>query len=151
MGLDLTGLGSVADFAETAINKIFPDKMDAADKEAARLKLKKLAGQRENALLDAQKSVMTAELSQGDNYTKRARPTVVYAGLAFIALVHVVFPMIAWFTSQEMPELTLPPEFWWAWTGVCSAWVIGRSAEKRGAAKDAGLMGKMTRMITGGE
>lgn len=149
MGFDLTGLGSVADFATTVTNKIFPDQMDEAEKQQAKLAIQELTQKRDSAVLDAQKAVMTAELQQGDSYTKRARPTVVYTGLAFIFLVHVAFPITAFFTGRAMPELMLPEEFWWAWTGVCTAWVIGRSAEKRGAAQKQGLAGKLTGLITG--
>lgn len=87
----------------------------------------------------AQRDVMVAELAQGDNYTKRARPTIVYVGLAFIGLVHVLMPMAAWLSVlirekplPEMPALSLPSEFWWAWSGVCGVYAIGRSIEKIG-------------------
>jgi hypothetical protein len=100
---------------------------------------------REASLVDAQKSIIVSEMQQGDTYTKRARPTLVYAGLFFIFLVHVLFPIAAFFTNKPMPTLLLPTEFWWAWSGVCGVWVLGRSAEKKGAA------GKLVSMITGGK
>lgn len=133
MGLDITGLGSVADFAKTIVNKIFPDKLSDGEKAQASIAIEQLVTQRETTLIEAQKSVIAAELAQDDNYTKRARPTIVYCGLAFIFLVHVFFPMTAYFTGKPMPTLTLPEEFWWAWGGVCSVWVWGRSMEKQGA------------------
>ena len=76
--------------------------------------------------------IMLAELSQGDNFTKRARPAVVYAGLFFILLIHVVAPLVAFFHGDmaNLEKLKLPDEFWWAWTGVVSVWVFGRSYEK---------------------
>ena len=46
------------------------------------------------AELGAKERVLVAELNQGDNYTKRARPTVVYAGLLFIGINYVLFPII---------------------------------------------------------
>jgi len=81
---------------------------------------------------DTQKqALMLAELSQGNTYTKNARPTVVYAGLFFIFLVHVALPFIAFMQGKPIPaDLKLPSEFWWAWTGVVSVWVVGRSYEK---------------------
>ena len=36
--------------------------------------------------INASKEVIVAELQQSDNFTKRARPTVIYAGLLFILL-----------------------------------------------------------------
>lgn len=137
MGLDLTGLGSVADLAGTIVKRFLPEKMSEAEKAQAQLEMQQMLQSRENTLLDAQRSVLVAELQQGDNYTKRARPTVVYLGLLFIFIVHVLFPIITWWTSQSMPELKLPQEFWWAWTGICSTWVIGRSFEKTGVKNKA--------------
>ena len=143
MGFDLTGLGSVADFAKGLINRFFPPSMTDAEKAQAQVKLQELLDKRESAVIDAQKSIIVSEMQQADNYTKRARPTLVYAGLFFIFLVHVALPMIAFFSNKIMPDLTLPEEFWWAWTGVCGVWVLGRSAEKRGTSN------KLVSLITG--
>ncbi len=150
MGLDFTGLGSVFDFAKGVMDKIWPPQADPNEKMKAQMALQELLEKRENQVIDAQKSIIVAEMQQGDNYTKRARPTIVYIGLAFIGLVNVLLPMIAWITLSVtgkpltgMPDIQLPGEFWAAWGGVCSIWVIGRSAEKRGAAN------KVINMITG--
>jgi len=145
--MDLTGIGSIADFASGVVKRIFPEKMSESEKTAAKIQLEQMLQSRETAVLETQKAVMVAELTQGDSYTKRARPTLVYSGLFFIFLVHVFFPIMAWTGSEKIPTLTLPSEFWWAWTGVCSAWIIGRSAEKRGA---GGKLGQAAKLITGG-
>lgn len=142
--MDLTGIGSVASLAKSVVERFFPPKMNDAEKAQAELQLQEMLQERENAVIEAQQSIIVAEMQQADNYTKRARPTLVYAGLFFIFLVHVCFPLIAYFTKEQLPGLSLPEEFWWAWSGVCGIWVIGRSAEKRGAA------GKVVSMITGG-
>jgi len=141
--MDLTGLGSVADLAKTVINQFLPEKMSDAEKAQAQIQLQEMLQKRENLVVDAQKSIMVAEMQQGDNYTKRARPTLVYAGLVFIFMVHVAFPILAYLSKDTLPALSLPEEFWWAWSGVCGVWVLGRSAEKRGAG------GKLVGMITG--
>ena len=133
MGFDFTGLGSVADFAKNIVDRFFPKQMTDEEKAMAQLKIQAMADERESALVAAQRDIIVAELSQGDNFTKRARPMIIYAGLAFIALMHVFFPIAAWFFKSEVPELSLPEEFWWAWTGVAGAWIIGRSYEKKGA------------------
>ena len=142
--MDLTGLGSVADFAGTLVKRFFPPKMTDAEKAQAQVQIQEMVEKRDASLVDAQKSIIVSEMQQADNFTKRARPFLVYCGLLFIFLVHVLFPIAAFFTTRPMPTLTLPTEFWWAWSGVCGTWVIGRSAEKRGAA------GKVINMITGG-
>lgn len=83
--------------------------------------------------LAAKERMLVAELTQGDNYTKRARPTVVYAGLLFIGLNYVLLPLLlSYGLVKTIPEVALPSEFWLAWGGICSSWVIGRSMEKRG-------------------
>lgn len=95
--------------------------------------------------LDTVRSVITAELQQGDTYTKRARPTIVYAGLGFIGINYVLFPVIYWLITilgyflaadlsglPEAPQLDMPTEFWVMLGGVVSVWSIGRTAEKRG-------------------
>jgi len=144
MGLDLTGLGSVADFAGTLVQRFLPPKMTDGEKAQTQMQIQEMVEKREASLIDAQKSIIVSEMQQADNFTKRARPTLVYAGLFFIFLVHVLFPVAAFFSGKPMPEsLTLPSEFWWAWSGVCGVWVLGRSAEKKGAA------GKLVNMITG--
>jgi hypothetical protein len=143
MGIDITGLGTVADAAKTIVNKFFPDKMGDADRAKMELELQSLLSARDTAVLDAQKSVMVAELNQGDAYTKRARPTIIYGGLVFIFLVHVFCPMVAMFTGKAVPGLILPDQFWWAWGSMCSIYAIGRTAEKNG------INNKAVGMITG--
>ncbi len=153
MGMDLAGVGSVADLAHGILNKIWPDKADPTAMAAAELELQKLLQAREDSVLSAQRDIVVAELNQSDNYTKRARPSIVYMGLAFIGLVHVVLPMAAWVVLvgtgrplTEMPAVALPGEFWAAWGGVCSVWVIGRTLEKKGS---GGMVGRAAGMITG--
>jgi len=146
MNLDMTGIGSVANFAGKLVDFVggfFPEKMSDAEKAQAQLAIQQMVDTRDTALIEAQKSIIVAEMQQADTYTKRARPSVVYAGLFFIFLVHVAFPIISYIANQKLPTLSLPEEFWWAWSGVCAVWVLGRSAEKRGAGNT------LTKLITG--
>lgn len=141
--MDLTGLGSIADFADTVVKRFFPAKMTDGERAQAQIQLQEMLQSRENAMVEAQKSIMVAEMAQQDAFTKRARPTLVYAGLFFIFLVHVFFPIAAFFLGKPMPGLALPEDFWWVWGGVCGVWILGRSAEKRGN------NGSLVSMITG--
>jgi len=63
-------------------------------------------------------------------YTRSARPTVIYAGLLFIGVVHVVVPVVAYFAWRQPAGIELPEGFWWAWGTVVTGIVAGRSYEK---------------------
>ena len=80
----------------------------------------------------AKAEVMVATLKQDDNYTKRARPTVVYGGLVLVLLNHVVLPWVAFFVGLENPNIQIPGIFWGSWGGICGTFAIGRTMEKRG-------------------
>lgn len=108
-----------------------PVKLDAAIKDLA-ARQADLAEEEYRKLADTQKqAIMVAEMSQGNDFTKNARPMVVYAGLFFIFIVYAVIPFIAFIQNRTpKPDFTLPDQFWWAWSGVVSVWVLGRSYEK---------------------
>lgn len=95
--------------------------------------------------IQAKERILVAELQQGDKFTKRARPSLVYVGLLF-ALAETVVRVVLVLQGQPFPEgltTVVPPPFWAAWTGVTGAWVIGRTAERRG------LQGRIVESITG--
>ena len=94
--------------------------------------------------LQTKERVLVAELNQGDSYTKRARPSIIYVGLG-LAVVQLVVGYIAFFIGRAIPEPAgmVPMEFWIAWGGVAGTWVIGRSAERRG------YQNQLTAIITG--
>ena len=105
--------------------------------------------------IGAKERIMLAEMASGDRFTSRLRPTAGYAGLAFIALNHVVMPIIALLVSiwnytgraEDFvfvnPDLSLPTEFWVVWGGLMGIYSIGRSAEK------VGIRNRVTSAITG--
>lgn len=154
MGIDLTGIGSVADFAKSLVDRIFPPNANPEEKLRAEMQMQQMLEDRENTVVQAKAAVMTAEMNQDDAYTKRGRPTIIYAGLVFIGLVHVAFPIIAWVWQMAkggtvtMPDLALPAEFWMAWGGAVSIYILGRSNEK-GGIEMGGVLGKVYGMIGG--
>jgi hypothetical protein len=95
------------------------------------------------AQLAAREQSLLKELNQGDSYTKRARPTVVYAGLVFIGFNYVLVPIVSDIFGTRMPVFELPDQFWYGWTGIVGTWSIGRTFEKRGAT------GNVVKNITG--
>lgn len=133
----LGGAGQFAKDVRTAITGKEPISEEKAQELALR------AQEIEESMSKVAQNIIVAEMQQGDRFTKRARPMVVYSGLLFIFLVHVAFPIFAHFTGGTVPEISLPEEFWWAWTGVVAVWMTGRSMEKVGADN------KVTRLITG--
>lgn len=151
--MDLTGIGSVANFAKGIMDfvaRFFPEKMSESEEAQAMLALQGMIQNRDTMRDQATVQIIQAEMAQGDPFTKRARPSVVYLGLVFIGLVHVVIPILVYMAAifgktlpAGMPELKLPAEFWVSWGTVVSIWSIGRSAEKRGAA------GRLMSAVTG--
>lgn len=152
--MDVTGIGSIADFAKGVIDRLWPPAANPEERLKASLELEKLLSDRENTMVHAKAAIMTAEMNQEDKYTKRGRPTIIYAGLAFIGLVHVVFPILAWYALMvmgkplDMPSISLPDEFWWAWGGAVSIYIMGRTSEKSDG-EPGGLLGRMYGMIVG--
>ena len=141
-------IGSVSDLAKGIIDKIWPPSADPNLKLQAQIAIEQAIQARENMVVDAQKAIIVAEMQQGDSYTKRARPTLVYSGLLFIFLVHVAFPIVVFFTGKPMPTLTLPSDFWWAWGSVVGIWSIGRSVVQRGT---SGKIGELANLVSGGK
>lgn len=141
--MDLTGIGSIADLVKGVVDRVWPADASAESRLNAELEIQRMMASREEQVVAAQREIIVSEMNQGDNYTKRARPTIVYAGLGFIFLVHVIAPLVAFATGRALPNLSLPEEFWWAWSSVVGIWAIGRSAEK------TGKTGKVTGLITG--
>jgi len=82
--------------------------------------------------LQTKERIMVAELTQGDLYTKRARPTLVYFGMLIIMINYAIAPILASMMDIHLPSLDLPEEFWWAWGGTVGTWSVGRSMERRG-------------------
>jgi hypothetical protein len=135
------GLGSVVEKVGDIADKFH---LSGEEKNEFKLQLETLLQKRDAEVeetirteLGAKERVMVAELQSGDNFTRRARPLVVYVGLAAIVFNYCIAPFI-----QGKP-LDLPQEFWISWGGIVATWSIGRSAEKRGTRS------KLTSAITG--
>ena len=142
--------GSVGTLVEQVGGVVDKFHLSGEEKQKFMLEMEALVQKRDSEVeatirteLQAKEKVLVAELAQGDSYTKRARPTVVYAGLAFIAFNYCLVPVISKIAGAGIEPLNLPDEFWYGWSGIVATWSIGRSAEKRGART------RLTRAITG--
>jgi len=112
-------------------------RVDDVEKMEATAKLEKvIQGQRHDIEetirlgVSTRADIIKSEMAQGDKFTKRARPAVVYWGMLLITVREVV----VW--VKDVPPPPLPAEFWWAWTGVVSVWFVARTADKRGAVSE---------------
>ena len=149
-------LGSgVSDVLTSVDGLIGRFKASPNEKQAFRVELEQILTQRAAAqearltqTLESRERVLVAELQQSDNFTKRARPSVVYMGLVFIFLNYCIVPIVRSLGENPPSSSTdlafpLPGEFWAAWGGIVATWAIGRSAEKMGR------QGRVVSAITG--
>ena len=86
--------------------------------------------------MDARSKIIIAEMQQGDKFTKRARPSLIYFGLFIIfwnyCLVPSSFFLFGASPTTELQLFELPIEFWAAWGGVVGIWSGGRTLERIG-------------------
>ena len=142
-----SSIGSVVNQVGDVVDKFH---LSGEEKQKFKLAMEALLQKRDSEIeatirseLQAKERVLVAELTQGDKYTKRARPTVVYAGLAFIFFNYCVVPVISKLVHAPVEPLVLPNAFWAGWSGIVATWTIGRTFEKRGAEN------MFTRIVTG--
>lgn len=145
--------GGVSDVVESVGNVLDKFTLSKQEKEDIKLEMHSRLMQVERDLeetyrkeLETRADIVKTELAQGDKFTKRARPTIIYTGLLFVFIVHLLVPVIAYISGTpeaNMPDINLPEEFWWAWGTVVGIYGAGRSAEKYGIAN------KITNIATG--
>jgi hypothetical protein len=100
------------------------------------------------AQLEAQKSVLVAEL-QGESWSQRNwRPIVMLMFATIIANNYIVFPYLSAF-GIPVVQLEPPPQMWNMIGLGLSGYVVGRSAEK--IAKGTGIKGALDKVLNGGD
>lgn len=151
------GLKGILDGAENIIGKF---KLSPTDKQQFKLEMEALLQRQESELestyrkeLEAKMEIMKAELTQGDTFTKRARPTIVYMGLFFILLEvfgvrHIILAQVYDTTTGDYADILEASNevfqyFLVAWASVVGVYGIGRTVEK------TGVRNKVTNAITG--
>lgn len=144
-----SGLGDVVEKVGNVADRF---NLSGEEKQKFKLEMEALLQKRDAEIeqtlhseLQAKERILVTELQQGDSYTKRARPSVVYAGLAFIFFNYTIVPVISKMNGVDITPLVLPPEFWYGWSGIVATWSIGRTMEKRGASNP------ISRAITGNQ
>lgn len=131
------GIGVIAEKIGRVADELH---LSGEEKQEFQLKMEALVLERDRMIeesfqeeMKAKSKILVAELTQGDKYTKRARPTVVYGGLLFIFINYVLVPIISRIAGINYDPLKLPEEFWYGWSGIVATWSVGRSLEKTGA------------------
>ena len=126
--------------------------LSGEEKQRFKLEMEALLQKRDSEIeqtlrseLQAKERILVAELQQGDTYTKRARPTVVYAGLGFTLFNYTIVPVLSKLNGVDISPLELPPEFWYGWSGIVATWSVGRTMEKKGASNS------LSRAVTGNQ
>ena len=120
-------------------------------KKELTLEVEKLVAARDSEIektlqaeLGAKERIMVAELTQGDKFTKRARPMILYSGPVIVIAVSAMH-YIAFYMGMEPPPM---PEiltwFMGTWGAIGSTYVVSRTMDKRGNGN------KLTKMLTGG-
>ena len=137
------------------------DSLHTSSEEKAQVKiqLEKLLQERDSEIeatiraeMQAKERIIVSEMNQGDSFTKRARPSIVYVGLGMMLGNFCLMPLIASVSNAFGHQVDIaihnfPEEFWWTWASVVGTWCIGRSAEKRGVRSSLGK--KVVGAITG--
>ncbi|MFA5378023.1 MAG: holin family protein [Dehalococcoidia bacterium] len=111
MGLDITGLGSIFDFASRVIDKIFPDK-DAADRAKLEMLKVQQAGQFKELEMEwdamkAQIAVNAKEAEHPSVFVSGWRPAVGWVCVGAYAFNYLLLPLMNWLAKWHDPMV--PP------------------------------------------
>jgi hypothetical protein len=100
MGLDITGVGAVADLANTVVNKLWPDKSEQEKQQLAAAV----------ALVQGQLQVNQAEAASPNVFVSGWRPFIGWVCGAALVYHYIVRPMLPWLLAlvgKPMPPI--PP------------------------------------------
>jgi len=98
MGIDVTGVGAVADLASTVIGRLFPDKNESERAQLAAAL----------TIVQGQLSVNAAEAASPSAFTSGWRPAVGWVCVAALACQYVARPLLQWagaVSGHPMPVL----------------------------------------------
>ena len=122
-----------------------------AEKNELTSELRQLIAQRDTEIehtfrveMESKQAIMVAEMKNGDKWTSRARPMIIYAGLGAFILNGTIFPiaMAIILTIQGVPwhlinmaqyQLPVPQELIAGWTVATSVYAWSRGKEKLGS------------------
>jgi hypothetical protein len=147
-GIFSSGITSFMESAGGIVDRFVQTKDEKAE---VMLALEALLQQRDSEIettirmeLDTAARVIEAEMQQDDLFTKRARPTIIYTGLAMFLLNSLILPKLAVLAAfmsdpaarqiiiDALQPVAIDPAFTLAWGGVVAIYAGGRTLEKRG-------------------
>lgn len=143
----ISGIGDVADKFITTGDEKNQFKLEMEQVITARMNMMNEQAVTE---MNAKSEIIQAELKQGDNFTKRMRPSLGYFGMIVIFYNYCIIPSIGVFKPDlGIVAFEMPGEFWLAWGGMMATYSIGRSQEKKGQGnKVTGMLSGVTPSIT---
>lgn len=93
------------------------------EQKAAELVQKDLAGVREQAM---------AELKSEDSYVRRARPSIIWVGIAVFVVNYIILPAVSFISGKVFAPVQLPDAFWYTWGSITGGYAFLRTLEKTG-------------------
>lgn len=113
-------------FVGKVLDKIFPDKEDAA---AAKLKLLELEQSGELKELETAAGIVSAEAKSEHWLVAAWRPITMLVFVVIIANNYILYPYLSLFFT-EAPILDIPPEMWELLKLGIGGYIVGRTSEK---------------------
>jgi hypothetical protein len=100
----------------------------AAEFQAGQSDLQKASIAENVSLNDIAGQNVRADATNGDKYTSRARPSVIYVGLAVILWNYCLIPVLLY--KWKFTPVVLPDMVWQAWLYISLGVVFTRTADK---------------------
>lgn len=119
-------LGTLFPLISTVVDKIFPDKSEAAKHKTRMMEMAQNGELRE---LEAKAKVVEAEAKSESYLTSNWRPITMLVFVAIIANNYLLYPYLSLFW-QEAPQLDLPPHMWDLLKIGLGGYVVSRGFEK---------------------
>jgi hypothetical protein len=136
MGLDVAGIGSIADLLSKGLDKIF---VDAGERERAKLALFQAQQAGELNELDKRMAAIIAEASSADPWTSRARPSFMYVFYLLIITLVLIAPtvgvfwpdrMTSFFANTKLGFAAIPDAMWMTFSAGYLGYVAARQYGK---------------------
>lgn len=108
------------------IKRIVPDPAQQAE---AQKQIIELVNKAQNDVITASKEVMIADAQQDDNFTKRARPMIVYWSMSVTTFI-ILLSLVGYSEPVVVALKQVPDMLWTLMTAGVGLFTLGRSIEK---------------------